>query len=117
MPCALSPVMQVDTAFAEMKNLESYLRSQDLSGFPLVVVSDDSEFTAATLNNFLWVTFTRSNPSHDIYGVDSFTEFKHWGCGGSLIIDARKKPHHAPELVPDKDIVNKVTLSFGDLFS
>ena len=106
-----------DTAFAEMKNLESYLRSQDLSGFPLVVVSDDSEFTAATLNNFLWVTFTRSNPSHDIYGVDSFTEFKHWGCGGSLIIDARKKPHHAPELVPDKDIVNKVTLSFGDLFS
>jgi 4-hydroxy-3-polyprenylbenzoate decarboxylase len=30
--------------------------------FPLVVLVDDSAFTARRLNNFLWVTFTRSNP-------------------------------------------------------
>jgi hypothetical protein len=30
-----------------------------INAFPLVVLVDDSEFTARTLNNFLWVTFTR----------------------------------------------------------
>ena len=59
-------------------------------------------------NNFLWITFTRSNPSHDVHGIQSFTENKHWGCNGSLIIDARIKPHHAPELVKDPSIEKRV---------
>lgn len=69
-----------------------------LQTVPLIIVCDDADFVAETLNNFLWVAFTRCNPSHDIYGVDSFTNNKHWGCNGSLIIDARTKPHHAPAL-------------------
>lgn len=76
--------------------------------FPLIVVVDDSEFTAKQLKNFLWVTFTRSNPSHDVYGINSFTKHKHWGCKGALIIDARIKPHHAPPLVEDKEITARV---------
>ncbi|MEZ4824695.1 MAG: UbiD family decarboxylase [Bacteroidia bacterium] len=75
---------------------------------PLIVLVDESAFAAKTLNNFLWVTFTRSNPSHDIYGVLSFTDHKHWGCHGALIIDARIKPHHAPPLVEDQEITRKV---------
>ena len=43
-----------------------------INQFPLVVVVDDSEFTARELNNFLWVVFTRSDPAADIYGVESF---------------------------------------------
>jgi 4-hydroxy-3-polyprenylbenzoate decarboxylase len=84
--------------------LTIWLENFDLSGFPLLLLTDDAAFTAATLNNFLWVTFTRSNPAQDVYGVQSFTEFKHWGCQGPLLIDARKKPHHAPELIPDPDV-------------
>lgn len=80
----------------------------DLEGIPLIVLVDDSKFTAQKLNNFLWVTFTRSNPSHDIYGVNSFIDHKHWGCHGSLIIDARIKPHHAPPLVEDPAVTAKV---------
>ena len=34
-------------------------------------------------------------------------EFKHWGCSGPLVIDARIKPHHAPVLTPDKDAAAK----------
>ncbi|MHB8259102.1 MAG: UbiD family decarboxylase [Bacteroidia bacterium] len=64
----------------------------------LIVLCDDADFVAQNLRNFLWVTFTRSNPSHDIYGINAFTENKHWGCKGALIIDARLKPHHAPPL-------------------
>ena len=55
---------------------------EQVQGFPLILLVDDADFTTRTLNNFLWVTFTRSNPSHDIYGVDSFIENKHWGCHG-----------------------------------
>lgn len=87
-------------------------QQKKLEGFPLIAVVDDSEFTARTLNNFLWVTFTRSNPSHDVHGVGEFTEKKHWGCTGSIIIDARIKPHHAPQLVKNLDIEKKID-NFG----
>ncbi|MBI1347472.1 UbiD family decarboxylase [bacterium] len=79
-----------------------------LNQFPLIVLVDDSEFTARTLNNWLWVTFTRSNPATDIHGVGEFIEDKHWGCRGSLIIDARRKPHHAPPLIEDPAITRRV---------
>jgi 4-hydroxy-3-polyprenylbenzoate decarboxylase len=77
-------------------------------GFPLVVIADDPEFTTRTWDNFLWVTFTRSDPATDIYGVGSFTRCKHWGCTGSVIIDARMKSFHAPPLDPDPAIEKKV---------
>jgi 4-hydroxy-3-polyprenylbenzoate decarboxylase len=80
--------------------------------FPLIIVCDNSEFVAEYINNFLWVTFTRSNPSHDIYGVDSFTHFKHWGCNGSLIIDARIKPHHAPPVEKDPETEKSIERFF-----
>jgi 4-hydroxy-3-polyprenylbenzoate decarboxylase len=63
------------------------------------VIVDDSAFVAASLRNFIWVTFTRSDPAADIDGIDAFTEQKHWGCAGPLVIDARIKPHHAPPLL------------------
>ncbi len=72
-----------------------------LREFPLLVVVDDSEFAACSERNFLWVTFTRSNPAADIEGVGSFVDQKHWGCTGPLVIDARVKPHHAPPLIDD----------------
>ena len=91
------------------QRLTAALESADRAkGFPLILFVDDADFTVRTLNNFLWVTFTRSNPSHDIYGVRSFIENKHWGCHGPLIIDARLKPHHAPPLVEDPRITRKV---------
>lgn len=97
-----------DQAKNEVDTLIDNLEKIDLDGFPLIILCDDASFTAESLNNFVWVTFTRSNPSHDIYGIGSFTKNKHWGCKGSLIIDARKKPHHAPELVTDKAIEESV---------
>ncbi|HVJ86336.1 MAG TPA: UbiD family decarboxylase [Caulifigura sp.] len=60
-----------------------------LDGFPLIVLVDDSPFAAESLRNWLWVTFTRSNPAADIDGIDAFTDEKHFGCRGPLVIDAR----------------------------
>lgn len=78
---------------------------------PMIVLCDDSTFMSASLPNFLWATFTRSNPSHDIYGVNSYYENKHWGCD-NLIIDARTKPHQAPPLVPDPTVEKNIERLF-----
>ncbi|CAH0999462.1 4-hydroxybenzoate decarboxylase subunit C [Neolewinella maritima] len=75
---------------------------------PLIVVCDDSTFLSADFSNFVWATFTRSNPSHDLHGIDSFTEHKHWGCRGPVVIDARVKPWHAPGLVTDPKVEAQV---------
>jgi 4-hydroxy-3-polyprenylbenzoate decarboxylase len=97
------------TTLKEIEILNQHLKDQELTGLPLLILCDDAGFTAQTINNFVWVTFTRSNPSHDIHGINSFTVHKHWGCEGSLIIDARIKPHHAPPLILDPKVEEKVT--------
>ena len=78
----------------------------------LIILCDDAEFVSKDFNNFLWVGFTRTNPSHDLYGVDSETQNKHWGCHGPLIIDARIKPHHAPPVEKDPETEKKINRLF-----
>jgi 4-hydroxy-3-polyprenylbenzoate decarboxylase len=87
---------------------QAYTRTDGVNTFPLIVIVDDSEFAARTLNNFLWTTFTRSSPARDCYGIESFIVDKHWGCAGSLVIDARQKPRHPPPLVEDPDVTRRV---------
>jgi len=88
---------------------EQLLESEHpLAPYPLFVIVDDSRFVAESLNNFLWVTFTRSNPATDIDGVGAFVEDKHWGCTGPLVIDARIKPHHAPPLEEDPAVTKRI---------
>lgn len=102
------PFHGYDTIDREMAALTSHLAREPLADVPLLVLVDDVGFASESLRNFLWVTFTRSNPSHDVHGVESFVEHKHWGCRGSLIIDARLKPHHAPPLVEDPAVTKRV---------
>jgi 4-hydroxy-3-polyprenylbenzoate decarboxylase len=107
-------------AASQMNALDAQLSDASLKGVAIIVVCDDANFTAASLNNYLWVTYTRSNPSHDIYGIGSFTQNKHWGCTGPLVIDARIKPHHAPVLLKDETIEKRVDRLFekgGSLYS
>jgi 4-hydroxy-3-polyprenylbenzoate decarboxylase len=98
----------------EIKHITESLSTAliELQGTVLLILCDDATFTAATLNNFLWVTFTRSNPAADIYGVAAFSRNKHWGCEGPLVIDARIKPHHAPALEKDPEIEKQIDRFF-----
>ena len=79
-----------------------------INDWPLLLIVDDSDFCAASLSNFLWTTFTRSDPATDVYGIGSSLIGKHWGCNGALVIDARSKPHHAPALESDPAIEQRV---------
>ena len=108
-----------EKAVGDINQLGDHLARFDLDSIPLIIVCDDVDFIADNENNFLWNTFTRANPSHDIYGVKSSINFKHWGCEGPLIIDARSKPHHAPPLIPDPVVSKKVDKLFdkgGELY-
>jgi 4-hydroxy-3-polyprenylbenzoate decarboxylase len=102
------------SAKTEMDILDSQLKPNltSLTSTMFIVICDDAAFTADTLNNYLWVAYTRCNPSHDIYGIDSFTTNKHWGCNGPLIIDARIKPHHAPAVEKDPFTEKKIDKLF-----
>ncbi|MEO6541606.1 MAG: UbiD family decarboxylase [Ferruginibacter sp.] len=111
-----------ETARQELQNLDEQLSISNapLHNYPIIIICDNSDFVSETLNNFLWVTFTRCNPSHDMYGIGSFTENKHWGCNGPLVFDARIKPHHAPPVEKDMAIEKKIDRLFekgGSLFN
>jgi len=103
---------------AELKsNLQKIIPKNGLSDtlneeIVLFIICDDAKYISRHLNNFLWITFTRCNPSHDIYGV--YEEFinKHWNCFGSLILDARIKKHHAPVLEKDPIVDEKIEKLF-----
>ncbi|HUS40943.1 MAG TPA: UbiD family decarboxylase, partial [Pirellulales bacterium] len=100
------PPYEVDTLRTSLA--KEYPEGETIGGFPLVIVVDDSRFCSQSLNNLLWVTFTRSNPAADINGTGVFVDQKHWGCRGSLVIDARSKPHHAPVLEEDPAVEKRV---------
>ena len=104
----------------EIINNQCTIINDQLKNIPIIIVCDSSDFVSETLNNFLWVTFTRCNPSHDMYGIDSFTENKHWGCNGPLVFDARIKPHHAPPVEKDAAIEKNIDRFFekdGSLYN
>ena len=119
--CITAPAYTNAAEAAEQMNaLDAQLLGAPLDGVAIIVICDDADFTAKTLNNYLWVTYTRSNPSHDIYGIGSFTQNKHWGCTGPIVIDARIKPHHAPVLIKDETVEKRVDRLFekgGSLYS
>ena len=109
------PFVDAQTTHAEIEQLNAQLSSNldQSKGTPLLIWCDDATFTAKNLRNFLWVAFTRCNPSHDIYGIAASYNNKHWGCAGPLIIDARIKPHHAPAVELDPEMIKKTDRLFA----
>ncbi len=103
------------TVKEEMKMLNYQLHDSvdQLQGIAMIVVCDDANFVAANLRNYLWVTYTRCNPSHDIHGIKECVLNKHWGCEGPLVIDARIKPHHAPSVEKDPVVEKRIDRLFA----
>jgi 4-hydroxy-3-polyprenylbenzoate decarboxylase len=98
---------------ADIARLCDALGAIPLIAFPLVTVVDDSAFASQSLTNWLWVSFTRSDPANDLHGVGASTHRKHWGCRGPVVIDARLKPHMAPPLEEDPAVARRVDALFA----
>lgn len=87
------------------KNLESWPFREN---YPWISLVDyDEELDGSKLADFLWLTFTRSDPAQDLFGYHSETTNKHWGCEAPILIDARIKPHHQKALSVSAEIKNK----------
>ncbi|MBN9523855.1 UbiD family decarboxylase [bacterium] len=104
-----------DDGDPDVLRLCSYLtdRPSPLTPCPLLLVTDDPEFVARSVENFAWVVFTRSDPATDVHGVGAFTHRKHWGCTGPLVIDARLKPHMPPPLEDDPAVQRRIDPLFA----
>ena len=95
--CFISPGNLIIEGDGCIKELTVLLEKKDLGGIGLITIIDDINFVSQSFSNWLWVTFTRSNPAVDIHGLHVELKDKHFSC--SLpIIDARIKEHHAPIL-------------------
>jgi len=90
----------------DIEKLKTSLYNSDLKGIAFITLVDDSEFVAKHIDNWLWVTFTRSNPAEDIFGLHEKIENKHWSSD-TPIVDARVKEHHAPGLHMPGDIIEQ----------
>lgn len=97
----------------KMLNYQLHDSVDQLKGIAKIVVCDDADFVAANMRNYLWVTYTRCNPSHDIHGIKESVINKHWGCEGPLVIDARIKPHHAPPVEKDPAVEKRLDRLFA----
>jgi 4-hydroxy-3-polyprenylbenzoate decarboxylase len=106
-------VIAVNAAAATIHSIQEKLKGQgetllEHDGIAMIIITEDATWMAAEFNNFIWAAFTRTNPSNDIEGVDSYINNKHWGCKGPLIFDATIKKHHAPAVVKDNEVEKKV---------
>ena len=87
---------------------QSFQRNEPINQYPLIVVVDKGSSAGANLRNFLWTTFTKTDPASDVYGIESFINGKHWGSNGSLVIDARSKPFYPESLEEPPEVVKAV---------
>lgn len=78
------------------------------ANFPLMVIVDDADFCARTLENFLWVTFTRADPATDSYGCNAGINAKHWHCEVPFVLDARHKNFHPDSLEDDPSVIARL---------
>ena len=106
-------VVAVNAAAYTTAALQKALEGQGASllnqeGVVMIIRTEDANWMASDLNNFLWAAFTRTNPSHDMDAIDPYTTNKHWAANGPLVFDATIKPHHAPPVLKDAAIEKRV---------
>lgn len=94
---------------------ERMAKSNVFNEFQLVVLHDKIEF-ADSADKFLWATWTRFNPSTDIYAKDLSVKHNHISYHAPIIIDARMKPWYPKEVEPREDIVKLVDSRWLEYF-
>lgn len=83
--------------------------------FQVVVLHDSVEF-AKSADKFLWATWTRFNPSTDIYAKKIEVKNNHLSYQNPIVIDARMKPWYPKEVEPREDIVKLVDSRWREYF-
>lgn len=83
--------------------------------FQIVVLHDSIEYAEST-DKFLWATWTRFNPSTDVYASETKVVNNHIAYRAPIVIDARMKPWYPKEVEPREDIVKLVDRRWREYF-
>ncbi len=83
--------------------------------YEIVVLHDSADF-AKSADKFLWATWTRFNPSTDIYAKEISIQNNHIVYNAPIVIDARMKPWYPREVEPRDDIVKLVDSRWREYF-
>jgi len=94
---------------------ERIAKSNAFDEFQVVVLHDKIEY-ADSADKFLWATWTRFNPSTDIYAKKLAVENNHISYSAPIVIDSRMKPWYPKEVEPREDIVKLVDRRWREYF-
>lgn len=83
--------------------------------FQVVIVHDSIKYAEST-DKFLWATWTRFNPSTDIYSRETKIENNHIVYQAPIVIDARMKPWYPKEVEVRDDIAKLVDGRWREYF-
>ena len=93
-------IAQIEDALDRWEFRENYPWISIVDSAPIL----DGSLDTSNLRDFLWLTFTRSDPAKDVFGYHAQIREKHWECAAPLIVDARIKPHHQKALTVPEEI-------------
>jgi UbiD family decarboxylase len=97
-------------------DVAAILAHPSLSGWPLVVLTDDAARATRSVFNFLWTTFTRFEPAADLHARSVRLERNHPLFEPPIAIDARMKPWYPEELFCDPDTAALVERRWKEYF-
>jgi 3-polyprenyl-4-hydroxybenzoate decarboxylase len=90
-------------------------KSNAFNDFQIVIVHDSIEFADST-EKFLWATWTRFNPSTDIFAREASIKNNHIAYAAPIVIDARMKPWYPGTVETREDIARLVDNRWRDYF-
>lgn len=103
-------------SYESAKDLGERIAESDVfDGFQIVVLHDKIEYADST-EKFLWATWTRFNPSTDIYTKEARILNNHIVYNAPIVIDARMKSWYPKEVAPREDIVKLVDNRWREYF-
>ncbi len=97
------------------KQADRIAKSGKFDDFQIVVLHDDADYAKST-DKFLWATWTRFNPSTDIFAKEISIKNNHIVYDAPIVIDARTKPWYPKEVEPREDIVKLVDQRWREYF-
>jgi 3-polyprenyl-4-hydroxybenzoate decarboxylase len=104
------------TEYEKDKTLpERIAKLNNFNEFQIIVLHDKIEF-ADSSDKFLWATWTRFNPSTDVYAREAKIVNNHIAYQAPVIIDARMKPWYPAEVETREDISRLVDSRWREYF-
>ncbi len=91
-------------------------RSGVFDDWQVVIIHENAEF-AKSVEKFLWATWTRFNPSTDIFAKEINVQNNHIGYTSPIVIDARMKPWYPKEVEPHEDMAKLVDERWHEYFA